>query len=80
MQEIRGDEAAFDLAWLPPFFLRSREEVADALARIRIALRPGGWVLVPTLKPNAGEAQLAVWSLVMESWVDPWCRPPTPRR
>ena len=34
VQEIR-DEAAFDLAWLPPFFLRFREEVADALARIR---------------------------------------------
>lgn len=70
VQELR-DEAAFDLAWLPTFFLGSREEVARALARIRTALRPGGWLLTPTLNPAAGEAQLAVWSLVMESWGGP---------
>jgi SAM-dependent methyltransferase len=75
VQEIR-DEADFDLVWLPAFFLRSREEVAGALARIRIALRPGGWVLIPTANPNAGEAQLAVWSLVMECWGGPVLQAP----
>jgi 2-polyprenyl-3-methyl-5-hydroxy-6-metoxy-1,4-benzoquinol methylase len=65
------DEAAFDLAWLPHFFLGRREAVAEGLARIRAALRPGGWVLVPALNPAAGAAQRAVWSLVLESWGGP---------
>jgi 2-polyprenyl-3-methyl-5-hydroxy-6-metoxy-1,4-benzoquinol methylase len=69
-QELR-DEAAFDLAWLPTFFLGTREQVERAIERIRAALRPGGYLLTPTLNPSAGEAQRAVWSLVMESWGGP---------
>ena len=65
------DEAAFDLAWLPAFFLGRREDVPPALERIRTALRPGGWVLIPSLNPHAGEAERAVRSLVLESWGGP---------
>jgi SAM-dependent methyltransferase len=74
--EDLADEAAFDLAWLPPFFLGSREVVRRALDRIAVALRPSGWVLVPTINPSAGEAQRAVWSLVMESWGGPALQAP----
>jgi predicted RNA methylase len=70
IQALR-EEAAFDLAWLPPFFLGQRDTVVEALARIRVALRAGGWVLVPALNPTTGEAQRAVWSLIMESWGGP---------
>jgi 2-polyprenyl-3-methyl-5-hydroxy-6-metoxy-1,4-benzoquinol methylase len=70
IQELR-DEAAFDVVWLPTCFLGRSEVVAAALARIRAALRPGGWVLVPALNPAAGEGQRAVWSLVLESWGGP---------
>jgi SAM-dependent methyltransferase len=70
IQELR-DEAAFDLAWLPPFFLGAREVVAEALARIRAALRPGGWLLIPAVNPAAGEAQRTVWSFVLDSWGGP---------
>jgi 2-polyprenyl-3-methyl-5-hydroxy-6-metoxy-1,4-benzoquinol methylase len=70
IEQLR-DEAAFDVAWLPPFFLGSHEAVTQALARIRAALRPGGWVLVPAVNPAAGAAQTAVWGLVLESWGGP---------
>lgn len=75
VQALR-DEAAFDLAWLPVFFLKSHEAVSGALARLRSALRPGGWVLIGTVNPAAGEAQRAVWSLVMESWGGPVLQSP----
>lgn len=70
VQDLR-DEAAFDLVWLPTFFLGDTATVERAIERIRIALRPGGWVLTPTLNPAAGEAVRAVWSLIMESWGGP---------
>jgi 2-polyprenyl-3-methyl-5-hydroxy-6-metoxy-1,4-benzoquinol methylase len=70
VEQLR-DQAAFDLAWLPSFFLGHRAAVAEALARIRTALRPGGWVIIPGVNPAAGAAQLAVWSLVAESWGGP---------
>jgi protein-L-isoaspartate O-methyltransferase len=70
-----GDEGAFDLAWLPAFFLGSREAIPPALARIRAALRPGGWVLLPAVRATAGEAVRTVWSLVMESWGGPVLSP-----
>jgi hypothetical protein len=36
VQDLR-DEAAFDLAWLPIFFLGDREGVERAIERIRVA-------------------------------------------
>lgn len=66
------DEAAtYDLAWLPSFFLGDEGEVRRAVARLTAALRPGGWLLFPALNPAAGQAQCAVWSLVMEAWGGP---------
>jgi 2-polyprenyl-3-methyl-5-hydroxy-6-metoxy-1,4-benzoquinol methylase len=70
IEDLR-DEAAFDLVWLPTFFLGSRENVARATERIRAALRPGGWLLSPTINPATGEAQRAIWSLVLDAWGGP---------
>ena len=40
-----SDEAAFDLAWIPQPFIAP--DVLDAgLARVRSALRPGGWLIL----------------------------------
>jgi precorrin-6B methylase 2 len=75
VEQLR-DEAAFDLAWLPAFFLGRKEAVVEALGRIRTALRPGGWVLSPALNPDAGAAQLAVGSLMLESWGGPVLQAP----
>jgi 2-polyprenyl-3-methyl-5-hydroxy-6-metoxy-1,4-benzoquinol methylase len=70
VEDLR-DEEAFDLAWLPAFFLRSRGVVRAAVESIRRALRPGGFLLIPAVNPSAGEAERAVWSLVLESWGGP---------
>jgi SAM-dependent methyltransferase len=70
VQDLR-DETAFDLAWIPTFFLGDRQAVADAFARVGAALRPGGFVLTPTVNPSAGEAERTLWSLVMEAWGGP---------
>ncbi len=70
VQELR-DDASYEAAWLPAFFLGRRADVAEALARIRTALRPGGWVIIPVINSAAGEARSAVWSLVLESWGGP---------
>ena len=39
------DEAAFDLAWVPAPFI-PEDALRDGLARVRAALRPGGWIMV----------------------------------
>lgn len=45
------DHDAFDLAWIPSLFVP--EAVLPAvLARIQVALRPGGWLLFPVIKPG----------------------------
>jgi SAM-dependent methyltransferase len=40
-----GDEDAFDLAWIPQMFIAPRDLDAG-LARVRAALRPGGWLIL----------------------------------
>ncbi len=45
------DEAAFDLAWIPAPFIRE-ELIAPLLARVRRALKPGGWLLFASTKPG----------------------------
>jgi SAM-dependent methyltransferase len=45
------DIGAFDLAWIPSAFVPERS-IAPLLSRVHRALRPGGWLLFPTL--NAG--------------------------
>jgi 2-polyprenyl-3-methyl-5-hydroxy-6-metoxy-1,4-benzoquinol methylase len=73
IQELR-EQAGYDAVWLPTFFLGRCEDVAEAMARIHAALRPGGWVIVPVINDAAGEARIAVWSLVLESWGGPVLR------
>lgn len=47
------DEGVFDLAWIPSAFV-SGAAIRRVLQRVHRALRPGGWVLVPTLS-GSGE-------------------------
>lgn len=42
------DVAAFDLAWIPSAFVPERS-ISQLVARVHRALRPGGWLLFPTL-------------------------------
>jgi SAM-dependent methyltransferase len=48
--EDMEDRDAFDLAWLPSLFV-PRDAVPAVLHRVLAALRPGGWLLVPILRP-----------------------------
>jgi hypothetical protein len=48
--EDMEDRDAFDLAWLPSLFV-PRGAVPAILRRVLGALRPGGWLLVPILRP-----------------------------
>jgi hypothetical protein len=44
-----SEAQAFDLAWLPGAFLPG-QAIAEALARIHEALRPGGWLIFAMLR------------------------------
>lgn len=45
------DRDAFDLAWVPGVFVPDHA-IAAVLDRVHDALRPGGWVLLPTMKTS----------------------------
>jgi precorrin-6B methylase 2 len=45
------DRNAFDLAWLPSLFV-PHQAVPGIVARVFTALKPGGWLLVPVLRPT----------------------------
>jgi predicted O-methyltransferase YrrM len=65
------DEAAFELAWLPSFFI-SESSLPAAVARVRAALKPGGWLLFPIGASRSSDArQQATLSLVCELWGGP---------
>ena len=61
--EQLDDEKAFDLAWLPLPFIPSAV-VVEGLARVRRALKPGGWLLLPgsTMEPGA-DGDIARWQV-----------------
>jgi SAM-dependent methyltransferase len=65
--EQLGDEAAFDVAWLPLPFLPA-EVVEAAIRAVHRALRPGGWLLAATLgspaRGNLGDALAAFRSVI----------------
>jgi SAM-dependent methyltransferase len=65
MVEDLGDEAVFDFAWLPSFFMRNTRAAA---ARICTALRPGGWVLCALVGAGGNAKQNAAWALAGELW------------
>jgi hypothetical protein len=66
--ETLGEEEAFDLAWLPTFFIAEPARPA-ATARVHAALRPSGWIVYPTGSNAASSAQQnAVFGLVQHLW------------
>lgn len=65
--EALAEREAFDLAWLPVPFLP--EAIVDtALARVHLALRAGGWAIVPTLYTDGDELLPAVLRLKNLVW------------
>jgi hypothetical protein len=69
--ETLGEEKAFDLAWLPTFFI-AEPALPAATARVHAALRPGGWIAYPTGSNAAGSAQQnGVFGLVNHLWGGP---------
>jgi 2-polyprenyl-3-methyl-5-hydroxy-6-metoxy-1,4-benzoquinol methylase len=55
LREIAGEDlaefGAYDLAWIPSLFIPQRS-IARIMQRAGQALRPGGWLLFPTLNPG----------------------------
>src|SRR4029077_10323017 len=66
IEELR-DETAFDLAWLPAFFI-PEQALAAAITRVHAALRPDGWLLLPVAGGAGPERPLAVLALINELW------------
>lgn len=56
------DRERFDLAWMPAPFLAA-EIFAEAVVRVRSALRPGGWVVI-----GAGQFSGAPLAVAVTSW------------
>jgi ubiquinone/menaquinone biosynthesis C-methylase UbiE len=65
VQELR-DERAFELAWLPSFFIPPAELDAG-LARVKAALRPGGWLVFAATGTHTGSTE-ATRALITELW------------
>ena len=61
--EQLDDEAVFDLAWVPLPFIPP-PAVAEGLRRVQRALRPGGWLVLPssTMEPGAS-GDIARWQV-----------------
>jgi 2-polyprenyl-3-methyl-5-hydroxy-6-metoxy-1,4-benzoquinol methylase len=72
VEDLR-DEETFDLAWFPSFFI-PQAAMAAAVARVRAALRPGGWVITAVLG-GADERQRAVGGLLTDLWGGPVMSP-----
>jgi len=69
--ETLDEESSFDLAWLPTFFI-AESALPAATARVRAALRPGGWIIYPTgANPNANAQQSAIFGLLTHLWGGP---------
>jgi SAM-dependent methyltransferase len=60
------DEDAFELAWVPQFFLG--DGIGAALTRVHGSLRSGGWVLVPAFGSSPDPRTRAVGNLLDELW------------
>jgi SAM-dependent methyltransferase len=50
--EKLADEDAFDLAWIPSVFVPERA-IRTIVQRVHRALRPGGWLLFPMMRPGS---------------------------
>lgn len=62
-----AEEGAFDLAWLPSFFVDTAQ-IRTAVARIHASLRPGGWVICGTDTAGVDERDRATWALIRTMW------------
>jgi SAM-dependent methyltransferase len=69
VEDLR-DEGAFDLAWLPSFFI-PQAAMTNALARIRASLKDGGWAVVAMFGGGADDRQRAVGALLTDLWGGP---------
>jgi precorrin-6B methylase 2 len=63
--EDLGDQAAFDLIFVPSAFI-GIAALPAILARSLVALRPGGWLMLAALAPDAG--QMAVTQFRAAVW------------
>jgi predicted O-methyltransferase YrrM len=68
--EELDDADAYDLAWLPSFFI-PEDALSRALARVRASLRSGGWLLFPIGTSAGDERQRQTLALVSELWGGP---------
>lgn len=66
LEDLR-EESVYDLVWLPACFL-APSGVTAAIARARAALKPGGWLLSPTVGSNVEPASRQVATLILEQW------------
>jgi 2-polyprenyl-3-methyl-5-hydroxy-6-metoxy-1,4-benzoquinol methylase len=57
--ETLSDRAGFDLVWLPSVFI-PEAVVSTVIERAHQALKPGGWLLVPTMKPSGDDLTTAL--------------------
>jgi SAM-dependent methyltransferase len=62
-----ADEGAFDLAWLPSFFVDTAQ-LRTGVARVHAALRPGGWIICATDSEGNDDRDRATWALVRTAW------------
>jgi hypothetical protein len=71
LRELRGeqlsDESCFDLAWVPTFFI-PRAVLQRVLERVRHALRPGAWLLLPVLVGQQATLRASVLRLRVSLW------------
>jgi 2-polyprenyl-3-methyl-5-hydroxy-6-metoxy-1,4-benzoquinol methylase len=68
--EQLADTSVFDIAWLPSFFI-AETVLPAAVERTFASLRPGGWLLFPTMAPPSGERTGSALALVADLWGGP---------
>jgi precorrin-6B methylase 2 len=59
------DDSSFDVAWLPIVFIPAGI-VGMAIERVRAALKPGGWIILPATRETGDRRQRAVAALQNE--------------
>lgn len=67
------DDAAFDLAWLPSFFIPA-PRLPAASQRVCASLRPGGWMILCALG-GGDDRKRAVSALISDVWGGPALSP-----
>jgi precorrin-6B methylase 2 len=73
--EALAEEERYDLAWLPSFFI-ARDVAPAALARVRAALKPGGWLVFGLMAAGPDARARAVSGLIEAMWGGSTLPPP----